>query len=143
MKKSIVGLFLILLLLVGCDARPAEIEIPTMPPTEAQTEAETEPPTEATTAPATAEQTEAATEETTQAPTEAETETPTENTRETPAEAVGSEAQKYVVNTNTGKFHKPTCASVPTIKEKNRSDRTCSREELIGAGYQPCKRCNP
>ena len=49
----------------------------------------------------------------------------------------------YVLNKNTHKFHKPSCSSVDTIKPKNREDTTMSRDEIIGAGYVPCKRCNP
>ncbi|MBD5476565.1 MAG: MBL fold metallo-hydrolase [Lachnospiraceae bacterium] len=49
----------------------------------------------------------------------------------------------YVLNNNTRKFHVPNCSSVDTIKPKNREDTTKSRDEIIGAGYVPCKRCNP
>lgn len=49
----------------------------------------------------------------------------------------------YVLNKNTKKFHHPDCSSVDTIKPKNREDATKSRDEVIGAGYVPCKRCNP
>lgn len=49
----------------------------------------------------------------------------------------------YVVNTNTRKFHLPSCTSVGTIKAKNRKDYTGSRQALIDQGYKPCKRCNP
>ena len=49
----------------------------------------------------------------------------------------------YVLNTNTKKFHLPTCASVKQIKDKNRKDVTSSRDVIIGEGYEPCKRCNP
>lgn len=49
----------------------------------------------------------------------------------------------YVVNTNTKKFHYPSCSSAGEIKEKNRKDTTESREQLIQKGYVPCKRCNP
>ena len=49
----------------------------------------------------------------------------------------------YIVNTNTGKFHYPSCSSVEDIKDKNRWDYTGSRDELISQGYVPCKRCNP
>lgn len=49
----------------------------------------------------------------------------------------------YVANTNTGKFHVPSCSSVDQIHSENRWDFTGSREELIAQGYQPCKRCNP
>lgn len=49
----------------------------------------------------------------------------------------------YVLNTNTHKFHRPTCSSVGTIKEKNRADTTDSRDQVIGQGYVPCKNCHP
>lgn len=49
----------------------------------------------------------------------------------------------YVLNKNTMKFHKPSCSSVGDIKAKNREDVTLSREEVIAAGYVPCKRCKP
>jgi DNA-entry nuclease len=49
----------------------------------------------------------------------------------------------YIVNTNTKKFHKPSCSSVSDIKESNRWDFTGTREELIEKGYVPCKKCNP
>ena len=49
----------------------------------------------------------------------------------------------YVVNTNTGKFHYPSCKSVGTIKDKNRMDYTGTRSELIAQGYEPCGSCKP
>ncbi len=49
----------------------------------------------------------------------------------------------YVVNTNTGKFHYPSCPSVQKIKDKNRMDTDQTRDELIAQGYVPCKNCNP
>lgn len=47
----------------------------------------------------------------------------------------------YVLNKNTKKFHNPDCDSVETIKPKNREDTMQTREEIIGAGYVPCKKC--
>ena len=49
----------------------------------------------------------------------------------------------YVLNTNTKKFHYPYCSSVKDMKDKNKRETTLSRDEIIGQGYQPCKRCNP
>lgn len=49
----------------------------------------------------------------------------------------------YVLNTNTKKFHYPTCSSVDDMKEKNKQIYTGSRDEVINMGYVPCKRCNP
>lgn len=51
--------------------------------------------------------------------------------------------QAYVVNKNTQRFHLPDCSSVDEIKEKNRWDYYGTREELIEAGYRPCKLCEP
>ena len=49
----------------------------------------------------------------------------------------------YVLNTNTHKFHLPTCPSVTDMKPKNREDFYGTRDEAIAAGYQPCGRCHP
>ncbi len=49
----------------------------------------------------------------------------------------------YVANTNTHKFHYPTCDSVNDMKESNKWYYSGTREELINQGYDPCKRCNP
>ena len=54
--------------------------------------------------------------------------------------AVGS---AYVLNKNTKKFHYPSCSSVGDMSPKNRLDVVLSRDEIIGQGYVPCKRCNP
>ena len=49
----------------------------------------------------------------------------------------------YVINTNTGKFHNPSCASVKDIKTHNREDFVGSRQEVIDRGFVPCGRCHP
>jgi beta-lactamase superfamily II metal-dependent hydrolase len=49
----------------------------------------------------------------------------------------------YVLNTNTMKFHLPSCSSVNEIHEQNKAEFNGTREELISAGYAACKRCNP
>ena len=46
----------------------------------------------------------------------------------------------YVLNTKSMKFHKPSCNRLPT---DNRKDTTMSRDEVIGAGYNPCGVCHP
>lgn len=63
----------------------------------------------------------------------------------TPELSAPQETQQttYVLNTNTMKFHYPTCSSVDDMKEKNKQIYTGSREEVINMGYVPCKRCNP
>ena len=49
----------------------------------------------------------------------------------------------YVVNTNTKKFHYPSCSSADDIKDSNRWEYHGTRDDLIGMGYVPCKRCDP
>jgi DNA-entry nuclease len=49
----------------------------------------------------------------------------------------------YILNTNTGKFHYPTCGSVKQMKEKNKQEFSGTRDEAISMGYDPCKKCNP
>lgn len=63
----------------------------------------------------------------------------------TPESSAPQETQQttYVLNTNTMKFHYPTCSSVDDMKEKNKQIYTGSRDEVINMGYVPCKRCNP
>lgn len=51
--------------------------------------------------------------------------------------------QSYVLNTNTMKFHYPSCSSAQKISSKNRKDYTGSREDLISQGYDPCGNCHP
>lgn len=54
-----------------------------------------------------------------------------------------AEETEYVINTNTGKFHRPNCDSVTKMKAKNKKEFIGSREELISDGYEPCGNCKP
>lgn len=54
-----------------------------------------------------------------------------------------SKSTKYVVNTNTKKFHLPSCSSVADTLAKNKKIFNTNREQLISDGYTPCKKCNP
>ena len=47
----------------------------------------------------------------------------------------------YILNTNTKKFHYPTCSSVKQMKDKNILEFTGSRDEIMAQGYSACKRC--
>lgn len=49
----------------------------------------------------------------------------------------------YILNTNTKKFHLPSCASVEDMAEKNKETREGTRQDMINMGYTPCKRCQP
>lgn len=57
----------------------------------------------------------------------------------------GSEASQadYILNTNSKKFHYPTCSSVNDMKEKNKQEFFGTRDETIALGYSPCGRCKP
>lgn len=54
-----------------------------------------------------------------------------------------SEGTDYIVNTNTRKFHYPSCSSVKKMKESNKMFFTGTRDELISQGYNPCGNCHP
>ena len=55
----------------------------------------------------------------------------------------GTEAPTYILNTNTKRFHYPSCSSVDEMKDKNKQEYTGTRDELITEGYKPCGRCKP
>ena len=59
--------------------------------------------------------------------------TKTENTIET----------TYVLNTNSKKFHYPSCSSVNKMAEKNRQEYSGNRNDLIAQGYEACGICKP
>lgn len=58
------------------------------------------------------------------------------------SESVSAEAD-YILNTNTKKFHLPSCSSVDDMKVSNREEYHGTRDDLISMGYDPCMRCNP
>lgn len=62
---------------------------------------------------------------------------------ETAADGTADVTGEYVLNTNTKKFHRSSCSSVAQMSPENKAAFSGSREELIAAGYDPCKRCNP
>ena len=65
----------------------------------------------------------------------------TESVKETSAPV--STGTEYILNTNTKKFHYPSCSSVKQMKASNKKEYTGSRDDLIAQGYDPCKKCNP
>ncbi len=54
-----------------------------------------------------------------------------------------SEETAYILNTNSKKFHLPSCSGASDIKEENRQQVTAAREDIIAQGYAPCGRCKP
>lgn len=65
----------------------------------------------------------------------------TESVKET--SVLVSTGTEYILNTNTKKFHYPSCSSVKQMKASNKKEYTGSRDDLIAQGYDPCKKCNP
>ena len=51
--------------------------------------------------------------------------------------------ENYILNINTNKFHYSYCKNAETIKETNRRERYCTRDELIALGFTPCGNCQP
>lgn len=49
----------------------------------------------------------------------------------------------YILNTNTKKFHYPSCSSVDDMNEKNKQEFFGTRDEAVAQGYSPCGRCKP
>ena len=75
----------------------------------------------------------------------AKTETSTkaaETVKETKQETKAS-TETYILNTNTKKFHRPSCGSIKQMKESNKKSSMESRDAIIAKGYSPCKKCNP
>lgn len=63
---------------------------------------------------------------------------------ETTAESVESgNNQVYVLNINSGKFHKSSCSEVKRMKPENKKEFNCSRDQLLDDGYTSCGKCKP
>lgn len=61
----------------------------------------------------------------------------------TSADSTSSSASaSYVGNSNTGKFHEPSCSSVSKMSDRNKVFFS-SRSDAVNQGYNPCKICNP
>ena len=66
-----------------------------------------------------------------------------ESSAESKNESKSSTETTYIFNTNTHKFHYPSCSSVSQMNESNKQSFTGSRYEAIAQGYEPCGRCKP
>lgn len=49
----------------------------------------------------------------------------------------------YILNTNTRKFHIPSCSSVKQMSEKNKKIFNGTSDEAVAMGYEPCGNCKP
>lgn len=66
---------------------------------------------------------------------------------ETPSSSQSSSIENgevtYILNTNSYKFHDPSCSSVDQMSDSNKEEFTGTRDAVIAMGYEPCGRCNP
>ena len=65
------------------------------------------------------------------------------STKKSDSSSKSNSKQDYVLNTNTKKFHKPSCGSVKQMSSRNRKKVHDTRKHIINSGYAPCKNCNP
>ncbi len=56
---------------------------------------------------------------------------------------IGTEIAEYILNTNTKKYHLPSCDSAKEIKENNKSTFSGDASSLTEMGYSPCGICKP
>ncbi len=49
----------------------------------------------------------------------------------------------YILNVNTGTVHRPGCRFVKQMKDSNKQEIVCTRDELHAMGYNLCDTCNP
>lgn len=49
----------------------------------------------------------------------------------------------YILNTNSKKYHLPSCDSAKKISAKNKQEFNGTKGELQSMGYQPCESCKP
>lgn len=128
---GVLVLFLILLL-IFVNSGSDNDEPTTTEPQTVQAVAATQP------APSTEAATEIVSEKKTEPPTEKKTEKQTGKQTQKPTEKqTQPKSQTYVLNENTGKYHKPSCS---TIKDSHNL-REISAEEA--KNYSPCGRCKP
>ncbi|NCE64594.1 hypothetical protein D1159_08340 [Pseudoflavonifractor sp. 524-17] len=57
--------------------------------------------------------------------------------------AGSGEEMRYILNTNSKKFHLPGCSGAESISKRNREEYTGSRQALLDQGYAACGICNP
>ena len=53
------------------------------------------------------------------------------------------EKGNYVLNTNTKKYHLPSCSGAKRTQKKNKEEFVGSKAEIEAKGYEPCGACNP
>lgn len=64
-----------------------------------------------------------------------------ENLKSNKNSVTQQEVKEYILNTNTKKFHLPTCSSVNSMFEKNKQTVNGTIDDIKELGYTPCSRC--
>ncbi len=67
-------------------------------------------------------------------------------TQEKPGKEEGNKAESikiYIINTNSKKYHLPSCSGAKRTQSKNKEEFTGKASELKAKGYEPCGTCNP
>ena len=62
---------------------------------------------------------------------------------ESSREGALEEEGDFVINTSSGKVHRPECESITDMNPKNRQDFHGTTGQLKEEGYKPCGACNP
>lgn len=71
------------------------------------------------------------------------TQTPTTTpTKQAVTQQQPAKTAAFVGNSNSKKFHRPTCRWAGKISDVN-EETFASREDAVNAGYVPCKTCKP
>lgn len=60
-----------------------------------------------------------------------------------PASSPDNSSTTYILNTNSHRFHLPSCSSIKEMDDSNKKEVTGTRDEVIAMGYSPCGRCKP
>lgn len=159
LKGAAVAVLLVLGVVLTQTGAPAEESAADVPPAlsqSAEPEVTPEIPPEQTpeeTPEASPEQTPEETPEASPEPTPEETpegspeptpeESPAVTSEPEPEKSAEPAAVNYILNTNSKKFHYPSCSGVKRMKEENKASFTGTREEAIAKGYTPCGTCKP
>ncbi|MEY8320536.1 DNA/RNA non-specific endonuclease [Lachnospiraceae bacterium 46-61] len=57
--------------------------------------------------------------------------------------SLNDDTVKYILNTNSKKFHESDCSSVSTMKKDSKQEFEGTRKQLEAQGYTPCGICKP
>lgn len=64
-----------------------------------------------------------------------------QNTAPTVSQSTAETSASYILNTNTKKYHLPTCRSVKQMSDSNKEESNLSAAEIEALGYEACKNC--